>query len=133
MVNESQVLLVNGTEVCGRDPTTDAYCKRTLAFKDSLVPTLLSQYGNQLHVIKVRSDYSQKLLVGTKACNFLIISSIMIDSSLFRAELGASTKNFIPNRNTKLYISDHARQPFVRTTTNAFLLIPSADKLQNVC
>ncbi|KAL9550705.1 hypothetical protein MBANPS3_004597 [Mucor bainieri] len=117
LTDDKQAILLNGVEIYNRDPTLDAHCEKASTMANSSIPTLLSQYPNQLQITKVRHDNSEKLLLGTQTCNFLVVSSIRVDSSIFGAEVGPSTKNFTPTRACRLYLSRPQEQSKIVNST----------------
>ena len=50
-------------------------------------------------------DKSEKLTLGSKTMNLLVISSIRIDDSKLAPEVGPSTKNFTPSKDTRIFVS----------------------------
>lgn len=53
---------------------------------------------------------SEKLIFGSKTMNPWVISSIRIDDSKLAPEIGPSTKNFAPSKNTRIFVSTSSIQ-----------------------
>jgi hypothetical protein len=102
-VDKGEALLINGIESYCRVPHIDCHFED---YQDrSSIPCFTSQYPIMLEICKIYSDNSEKLIIGTKTCNLLVISSIRIDNSETSPEVGPSTKSFNPTRQVKLYLS----------------------------
>ncbi|KAL0082323.1 hypothetical protein F4703DRAFT_1864681 [Phycomyces blakesleeanus] len=105
VVYGKKALLLNGVESYSRYPCIDVHFEKVQPTQESSTPDLMSQYPNMLKITKVYFDNSGKLVLGTKAFNILVISSIRIDDSKIRPEVGPSTKQFTPSKQTQLFLS----------------------------
>ncbi|KAI7902355.1 uncharacterized protein BX663DRAFT_486674 [Cokeromyces recurvatus] len=73
--------------------------------QESSIPYLSSQYLNKLKITNINMDKLEKLTLGSKTMNLLVISSIRIDDSKLAPEIGPSTKNITPSKDTRIFVS----------------------------
>ncbi|KAI8988045.1 hypothetical protein BDF20DRAFT_804306, partial [Mycotypha africana] len=97
LVDGSQALLLNGVKSYSRYPSIDAHFENVSSTQELSIPQLSSQYSNKLKITKINMDNSEKLILGSKTMNILVISSIRIDDSKIAPEVGPSTFNFTPS------------------------------------
>ncbi|KAG2236586.1 hypothetical protein INT48_000140 [Thamnidium elegans] len=102
LVNQNEVLLVNGMESYSRFPSVDAHHEQFIGVgHQSSVPNLTS-YPNELRFTTLHEDNLKKLIISSRSANFLVISSIRIDQQM-KPEVGPTTMNFIPSNKTDDY------------------------------
>lgn len=110
LVDGNQVLLLNGVELYGRYPSIDVHFENVLSIQESTIPSLSSQYSNKFKITKINVDKLEKLALGPKTMNLLVMSSIRIDDSRLASEVGPSTKIFTPSKNTRVFLSTSSIQ-----------------------
>ncbi|KAI7899310.1 uncharacterized protein BX663DRAFT_489416 [Cokeromyces recurvatus] len=103
LVDGSHALLLNGVESYCRYPSIDAHFEKVP--QQSSLPDFKSQYLNKLKITKIFFDNSEKLIIGSNTCNILAISSIRVDNVKLAPEGGASTKNFNPSTDARIFLS----------------------------
>lgn len=104
LVEEKQILLINGVELYDRRPTMDLHYERFgYDFSVTSLPNFKNLY-KQINVCLKNEAKSRKLIVGTLVFNALIVSSLRLDKE-YDPEVGVSTYLFNPSANTKIYIS----------------------------
>lgn len=97
-----------------------------LTLISKIYPQLYSQYPNKLKITKINMDKSEKLIIGSRMMNILVISSIRIDNSKLAPEVGPSTTNFTPSKNTRIFVSMSSIQQ-----ANKILKDPNSLKLSD--
>ncbi|KAG2208078.1 hypothetical protein INT47_010440 [Mucor saturninus] len=105
LVDGSHALLLNGVESYSTYPSIDAHFENASSTQESSMPQLFSQYPNKLKITKININNSDKLIIGSKTMNILVISGIRIDNSKLAPEVGPSTHNFTPSKNTRIFVS----------------------------
>lgn len=105
LVDGNQALVINGVESYCRYPSVDVHHENLSNTQESSIPDLCSQYPNQLKITTINVDKSEKLVIGSKSMNVLVVSSIRIDDSKLAPEVGPSTKNFTPSKNTQIFLA----------------------------
>jgi hypothetical protein len=105
LVEGKQIIIINCIEVYARLPTLDRHFERfsSSTNPDSSIPTISNKYKG-LNVTILNNHNSRKLTIGTFVFNGLVTSSLRLDMDA-EPELGASTLNFTPSANTKVYIA----------------------------
>ncbi|KAI8077551.1 hypothetical protein BDF21DRAFT_399990 [Thamnidium elegans] len=107
LVNQNEVLLVNGMESYSRFPSVDAHHEQFIGVgHQSSVPNLTS-YPNELRFTTLHEDNLKKLIISSRSANFLVISSIRIDQQM-KPEVGPTTMNFIPSNKTSIYLDTNS-------------------------
>lgn len=105
LVDGNQALLLNGVEAYCRYPSVDVHHENLTTTQESSVPELTSQYPNELKITKINVDKSEKLILGSRTMNVLVVSSIRIDDAKLAPEVGPSTSNFSPSKNTQIFLA----------------------------
>ncbi|KAI9469856.1 MAG: hypothetical protein EXX96DRAFT_492132, partial [Benjaminiella poitrasii] len=103
LVDGCHALLLNGVESYSRYPRINAHFEKVP--QQSSLPDFKSQYPNKLKITKILFDNSEKLIISSNTCNILAISSIRVDDVKIAPEVGASTKNFNPSTNARIFLS----------------------------
>lgn len=104
LVQDDEILLINMVEVYARSAPLDAHHERIGPIKTfSSIPTRLDFYQD-IVVKQVYEDNSKKLIIGTFSFNALITSSLRLDINCL-PQVGPSTHNFSPSKNTRIYIA----------------------------
>jgi hypothetical protein len=105
LVDGRQILLINCIELYNRKPSMDAHYERFgTKFMDDSTPDFTNKYEG-INVVSKIEDRSRKLIIGTMVFNALVTSSLRLDKDNAVPEVGASTYEFTPSKETSLYIS----------------------------
>lgn len=94
LVQDQAAILLNTVEPYSRDSLLDAHYERRSSGSASSFPSVPSQYG-YLSTLLLSTADGDKLVIGTRTCNFLIMSSIRLDKE--SVNLGAMTSPLYAN------------------------------------
>lgn len=107
LVEQRQVLLVNGCEIYNRKPrkpNVDAHHERLGSkFMQTSMPNKGNKYKRRNVIVKLE-DNSRKLIIGSLVFNAIIISSLRLDNNT-KPEVGASNYSFTATPSTRIYVS----------------------------
>ncbi|KAG1527548.1 hypothetical protein G6F52_001440 [Rhizopus delemar] len=105
LVQDQAAILLNTIEPYSRDSPLDAHYERRSRGSASSFPSVPSQYG-YLSILVLSTADGDKLVIGTRTCNFLITSSIRLDKQ--SVNLGPVTSHFMPTKSTKVFLDIHS-------------------------
>ncbi|KAI9026401.1 hypothetical protein CLU79DRAFT_741614 [Phycomyces nitens] len=104
LMDDQQLLYVNGIEPYNRLPTLNSHFERFDIM--STMPQDGPIYEN-VCVTKLKDDNSEKLVISTQTAIFLVVSSMRLDRNC-GPELGPTTTNFNPSSQTRIFCSENA-------------------------
>ncbi|KAG0747471.1 hypothetical protein G6F66_002000 [Rhizopus arrhizus] len=105
LVQDQAAILLNTIEPYSRDSLLDAHYERRSSGSASSFPSVPSQYG-YLSILLLSTADGDKLVIGTRACNFLIISSIRLNKQSVSLDPVAS--HFMSTKSTKVFLDIHS-------------------------
>lgn len=106
-LERNQCLLILTGEIYSRLPSLDAHYEKTSASKGNIpqssLPHVNTRYQN-IELCLIVNDNAKKLVLGTKTMNVLFTSSMRLDINQSVAVGASSANDFIPSRNTRIFI-----------------------------
>ncbi|KAI9252165.1 hypothetical protein BY458DRAFT_589868 [Sporodiniella umbellata] len=105
LVQDQAAILLNTIEPYSRDSLLDAHYERRSSRSASSFPSVPNQYG-YFSILLLSTTDGDKLVIGTRTCNFLVTSSIRLDKQ--SVNLGSVTSHFMPTRSTKIFLDIHS-------------------------
>ncbi|KAI8635742.1 hypothetical protein BD408DRAFT_155953 [Parasitella parasitica] len=94
-------IVINAVEPYSRDTLLDAHYERRFLGAATSFPSKPNQYGF-LSICQLSTPDGLKLIIGSRTSNFLVTSSLRLDS--ISVNLGPATTHFTPSENTRLFL-----------------------------
>ncbi|CAO3591759.1 unnamed protein product [Absidia cylindrospora] len=105
LVEKGMTIILNTVEPYARDTQLDAHHEKRFIGSVSSFPSAPGRYG-YLSIRLLPSSDGQKLVLGTRTCNFLVTASLRLDT--MSVNLGPTTSHFTPSENTKVFLDTHS-------------------------
>lgn len=101
LIDGNKSIMLNTVEAYSRDFIDDAHAERRSSIQASSFPTKAGKYGHLNIQISSTAD-GDKLVLGTRTCNFLVTASCRLD--ICSVETGPATTHFLPSENTRVFL-----------------------------
>lgn len=105
LVEGGTAIILNAIEPYARDTLLDAHHERRLFGSPSSFPSTPGRHG-YLSICLLPTPDGQKLVLGTRTCNFLVTSSLRLDC--MSVNLGPTTSHFAPSENTRVFLDSRS-------------------------